>query len=705
MATEARLPSSGAPAQGPLAPGAVLGHYKVLRHIGTGGMGHIHAAEDLNLQREVALKVATRADGRTLDEARALAALNHPNVVTIYELESHEGSAYIVMELLRGGTLREVLAARRPTVDEVRAWAADALAGLEAAHAVGVLHLDLKPDNLFVTQSGALKLLDFGVARRWRPGDDPGEGTMAGTLPYMAPEMILGRPVDARVHHLCVVTPCLVPDAMIPSDFDWHTYHAFTIAEPGVNPARETRWSPPNVDYGGQGLISCVSAPVYEGDAFLGVWTMDVRLADLHADLALETLGRIGERQTNFLVDYDGRLLAHPALDPEAQGEKGAVYNVRLASLGGDYEALDLAGLIARGHGQTEVVDAAGVRHLLAFRAVPEIRWVVFASFPSADLVEATQAAFQQAFAHLGEGDLTARLDAVGDETMQRLAGSFNEMTATLQESLRRREQAEAERRRLAAEQERMARELEIAASIQLAMLPRAPAHPAFEFAGLMQPAEEVGGDVYDVITRGDGLWITVGDVSSHGLGSGLVMMLAQMAFRTVFEAAPGLPADEAVRRVNRLVHANATLGGARYITAQLVAWRGGATFDLAGGHLWPLVIDTASRAVRRVEAPGPWLGIVPELPVVPVTRVELHDSEVLCLYSDGIIEARDASGAMFDLERLGARLVALLGDGGDLAACAAGVLADVAAFSAELDDDRTLLLVRPRGGGGSVSP
>lgn len=198
MATEARRPSGDAPAQGPLAPGAVLGHYRVLRHIGSGGMGHIHAAEDLHLQREVAVKVATRADGRTLDEARALAALNHPNVVTIYELGSHAGSAYIVMELLRGATLREVLAARRPTREEVRAWAGDALAGLEAAHATGVLHLDLKPDNLFVTQSGALKLLDFGVARRWRPGDDPGEGTMAGTLPYMAPEMILGRPVDAR---------------------------------------------------------------------------------------------------------------------------------------------------------------------------------------------------------------------------------------------------------------------------------------------------------------------------------------------------------------------------------------------------------------------------------------------------------------------------------------------------------------------------
>ena len=97
-----------------------------------------------------------------------------------------------------------------------------------------------------------------------------------------------------------------------------------------ATPAAYVLWG---AHVGGSGCPACWwRGAVYEGDAFLGVWTMDVRLADLHADLALETLGRIGERQTNFLVDYDGRLLAHPALDPEAQGEKGAVYNVRLAS-------------------------------------------------------------------------------------------------------------------------------------------------------------------------------------------------------------------------------------------------------------------------------------------------------------------------------------------------------------------------------------
>lgn len=506
---------------------------------------------------------------------------------------------------------------------------------------------------------------------------------------------------DGRNKYLTAVTPGLAPDSIIPADFDWHAYHSFTIAEPGVNPTREVRWSPPNIDYGGKGLISCVSIPVYEGDEFLGIWTMDVPLAELHADLTLESLGRIGDRQVNFVADYDGRLLAHPNLGPEAQGEKGAVYSVQLSSLGGDFATLDVSELAALGHGKREVVDAKGERLLLVFRAVPEIRWVIFTAFPAADLVEATQAAFQSAFAHLGAGDLTFRLGAVGDEAMQRLVSSFNEMTETLAESLRRRELAEAERQRLAAERQRMSRELEIAASIQLAMLPQRPSHPGFEFAGLMRPADEVGGDFYDVISRDDGLWVTIGDVSSHGLGAGLVMMLAQMAFRAVFAGAPALPADEVVRRVNRLVHANSSgkLGGGRYITGQLLAWRGGGSFDLAGGHLWPVVVDTARGTARQIEAPGPWIGIVPELPAVPVTRLELSPSEVLCLYSDGIIEAKGADGEMYDLPRLVRRVTEMLGADRTLRECAEAIHADVEGFSSVRDDDRTVLLLRRRAG------
>lgn len=498
--------------------------------------------------------------------------------------------------------------------------------------------------------------------------------------------------------HAAVVIPGFAPETVVPADFDWHTYHAFTVAEPTVNPARAIRWTKPNVDYADQGLIATASIPVWEGERFLGVWSIDVPLTVLHADLSLDALGALAARQVNFLVDGEGRLIAHPSLDPDNQGEKGAVYNIHLSSLGGDYAALDVAALAAEGHGHRELRDAAGERMLVIFRAVPEIGWIAFASFPAADLVEATREAFQQAFASLGQGDLSVRLDAaVGDESMRQLMVSYNEMAATLQEAQHHRDRAEAQHRKLVVERERMTRELEIAATIQSSMLPRAPRCPGFEFAGSMEPADEVGGDFYDVLVGPRGhLWITIGDVSSHGLGAGLVMMIAQSAWRAVFEAAPEMPVDEVIRRVNRLVHANSStaIGGGRYLTAQLLSWCPDGAFDCAGAHLWPLVWSPSTGEVRQCDSVGPWLGILPELPSVPVTRLPLDPGEVLCLYSDGVIEARDAEGEMYGLERLAAALADGL-RGGDLAACAARILADVRGFATERDDDRTVLLAR----------
>ncbi len=513
---------------------------------------------------------------------------------------------------------------------------------------------------------------------------------------------------DGETKHATMVAPALAPDAMIPSDFDWHAYHSFTIVDPKTNPERRIRWSPPNVDYAGTGLISCASIPLWEGDRFLGVWTMDVGLSALHADLSLDVGGRFGQRQISFLIDYGGRLLAHPSMDPAAQGEKGSVHDVHVRTLGGDFAKLDPQALAAKGQGELELTDANGERLVVSFRAVPEIEWIVFATFPKADMLEATQGAFKKAFERLGSGDLSFRLDAVGDENMQKLVASYNEMTETLQESLRRRDQAEAEKRKLAMEQERLGRELEIAASIQLAMLPRAPRHPHFEFAGRMKPATEVGGDFYDVLTRSgptrsggdEDLWITIGDVSSHGLGAGLVMMIAQAAFQSVFDAAPGSTADDVLRRVNRLVHMCATkrLGGGRYVTSQVLLYRGDGAFECAGSQLWPLVIDPRAKTARRVECVGPWLGIVPELPHVPVHRFSVAPGEVLCLYSDGIIEARDRDGRGYDLGRMTDKLVELVSTSDDLDACAEAILEDVERWAEEQDDDRTILLVRRTG-------
>ncbi|MFO0603407.1 MAG: serine/threonine-protein kinase [Polyangiales bacterium] len=188
-------------AAGPLAVGDVVAHYRILALLGSGGMGHIHRALDLRLQREVALKVGldgAASPERALQEARALAALNHPNVVSVYEFGVDAGRPYITMELLRGESLRARVERGAVPVDEAAALVGDALRGLAAAHEAGVVHLDLKPENLFVTAEGTLKVIDFGLARVARSTATGSDVAIGGTVSYMAPEQALGGAVDAR---------------------------------------------------------------------------------------------------------------------------------------------------------------------------------------------------------------------------------------------------------------------------------------------------------------------------------------------------------------------------------------------------------------------------------------------------------------------------------------------------------------------------
>ena len=194
--------SEAAPVENvPLKPGDVLGHCRILGRLGSGGMGDIHRALDLQLEREVALKVALEPVASDHDamlrEARALAALNHPNVVTVHEVGVHEGCAYLVMELLRGETLRSRMDRERPSLEEAFSWACDVLRGLSAAHSARIVHLDIKPENVFLTRDGPLKLIDFGIAQRKRTGVEEPDG-IAGTIAYMAPEQLLGDPLDCR---------------------------------------------------------------------------------------------------------------------------------------------------------------------------------------------------------------------------------------------------------------------------------------------------------------------------------------------------------------------------------------------------------------------------------------------------------------------------------------------------------------------------
>ena len=202
-----------------LGAGTKLGPYEILAPIGAGGMGEVYRAKDPRLRRDVAIKVLPSSFSQDAErlrrfeqEAQAAGALNHPNITAVYELGSHEGSPYIVTELLEGETLRGRLSGGALPVRKATDYAIQTAKGLAAAHEKGIVHRDLKPENLFVTSDGRVKILDFGLAKLTQAegatgpqtnlptldggGTEP--GVVLGTLGYMAPEQVKGKAADGR---------------------------------------------------------------------------------------------------------------------------------------------------------------------------------------------------------------------------------------------------------------------------------------------------------------------------------------------------------------------------------------------------------------------------------------------------------------------------------------------------------------------------
>lgn len=288
----------------------------------------------------------------------------------------------------------------------------------------------------------------------------------------------------------------------------------------------------------------------------------------------------------------------------------------------------------------------------------------------------------------VAQGSTDVRVELHTKDELAALGHAFNEMTSEI-----------ARAREGLREQTRMSRDLEIAASIQSALLPRSLAHPELEFAGRMQPAQEVGGDFYDVLCddRSRALWVTIGDVSGHGVPAGLVMLMTQSAFAAYFRANPLARPDEVIRGVNDLLNEQigVRLRDDKYVTGLLLQHTGAGRFVYAGAHEWPLVWRKATGKSEMLEAPGPWLGIKRDLDDIPVSSLALARGDLLCLYSDGLIEARDAKGELFDMDRLAEALERAAKGHDSLAAIADDVLQAVAQHAHEREDDWTLLLIR----------
>jgi serine/threonine protein kinase/tetratricopeptide (TPR) repeat protein len=198
-----------------LASGTQIDDYQIEALLGSGGMGEVYRARDLRLNKKVAIKVlpaSLSADPQWLRrferEARAAAALNHPNIMAVYRLGTHQGVPYLVSELLEGQTLREELRKGPLPLRKAIDYGLQVTRGLAAAHHLGIIHRDLKPENLFITRDGCAKILDFGLAKLLQPAESEssagGEtestqsGLVVGTPGYMSPEQVRGLPLDTR---------------------------------------------------------------------------------------------------------------------------------------------------------------------------------------------------------------------------------------------------------------------------------------------------------------------------------------------------------------------------------------------------------------------------------------------------------------------------------------------------------------------------
>lgn len=284
----------------------------------------------------------------------------------------------------------------------------------------------------------------------------------------------------------------------------------------------------------------------------------------------------------------------------------------------------------------------------------------------------------------LAKGDLDARAKPTGAKEIKKLAIAMNEMSEELARS-----------RRKLAETERLQREMEIAMKIQTSMLPRSFEVPGLDIAARMIPADEVGGDYYDIIPVADGCWIGIGDVAGHGLTAGLEMMMVQSVVAALVGKAPDAFPRDHVTVTNRVLYENIhdRLQQGEHVTFTLLRYKQGV-LTFAGAHEEILVCRAATGRCETHETPGTWLAGMPDVnDVTSDTRIELASGDIVVLYTDGITEARDAKGTQFGIERVAALVERYRLAGVD--AIRDQVIAAAESWQAQREDDLSIVVLR----------
>jgi sigma-B regulation protein RsbU (phosphoserine phosphatase) len=281
-------------------------------------------------------------------------------------------------------------------------------------------------------------------------------------------------------------------------------------------------------------------------------------------------------------------------------------------------------------------------------------------------------------------GDLSTRVPEAYRDELGDLVHSFNVMVSEVERSRDELQRTEALRR-----------EVEIAHRIQTAILPVAPSLAGYDVAARMKPADDVGGDLYDLLPFEDTFWVLVGDVSGHGINSGLVMMMAQAAAYAAIAENPRLSPKSVIAAVNRVVHENVRKRMRRddYLTLMAARHLGDGRFVAAGAHQ-PIFLSRGGGKVEVIEPAGPWCGLGPHVQPREY-EFEVRPGEMLCLITDGVVEAPDARGDLFGEDRLAQMLSEPAVHTASASQALAAIFSRVEAFAATQADDMTAVVLR----------
>ncbi len=645
--------------------GSDLAHFRILDHIGDGGMGAVYRAEDTRLGRTVALKLLTGVDApgreRFLREAQSASALDHPNICTIYEIGEDDGNAWIAMACYEGNTLRALIDRGPLDVESAMDIAQQAACGLSAAHARGIVHRDIKPENLMVLPDGRLVILDFGLAKGAAHATMTQIGTVMGTAAYMSPEQASGQPVDHRTDIWSlgsVFYEMLAGERPFPGAYPQAILYGIMNTDP--EPLSGRRSGLPLQ------LVEIVDRMLQKapGDRFSNLQEMMDAVAAVRSRAAARS-------------EVRGRVAAEPAGAEPAGAEPAG------------------AEPAAAGDGAPAAGDP-GVLHLLCVDDEPELELLMQQRFRRKIRAGEWKFTFaldgQDALNKLEEHPETGviltdlnmpRMDgltllsrlaalerplrtvvvsAYGDLEKIRTAMNrgafdfvtkpidFKDLETTIDKAAT---DLDAYRRALRGQNQAVSihQELDVARRIQDATMPISFPRNTFGFSS---PAGEINSTFYDAFdVAGDRVGLILGEVRGRSVTSTLLLAMGQTFLKGLIQQ--GIELSRAVQMLNQMLFADDLPSLSLQLVAAIVDPATGVVNVINAGHQEPWILG-ASGHVDMIGAGGPpiWQATDGAWSVQTAT-LEAGDALILC--SGGCARVPDTGGQPFSVERLAATL------------------------------------------------